>query len=296
MRSKRLILVTGLSGAGKSQAIRCFEDLGFFCIDNLPPALIPTFAQLCQRSREPIDQVALVTDVRGGEFFNDLFSALEALQGTDFHCQILFLDAATTTLIQRFKETRRPHPLTGHYPTLLECIEAERERLRQIKERADVIIDTSEATPRELQAEIEAVFRQEMPPETLTVSLTSFGFKYGIPVDVDYIFDVRFLNNPMYVEELRERTGQDPAVRDYVLADSRAKTLQMHLYNLLDFALPLHRQEGRTYVGLGIGCTGGRHRSVALVGEIAQHLADQGYRVFVQHRDLAREEEIKSQG
>lgn len=296
MKNKRLIIVTGLSGAGKSRAIRCFEDLGFFCVDNLPPALIPTFARLCQQSQEQIDHVALMTDVRGGEFFNDLFSALEAVKGTGFHPQILFLDASTTTLVQRFKETRRPHPLADRYPTLLECIEAERERLRQIKERADVIIDTSDETPRELQAEIEAVFRNEITPETMTVSLTSFGFKYGIPVDVDYVFDVRFLNNPMYVKELRERTGQDPEVRDYVLSDGRAKTLQMHLYNLLDFALPLHRQEGRTYVAVGVGCTGGQHRSVALVGEMAKHLADQGYRVFVQHRDIAREEEVKFEG
>lgn len=282
----RFVILTGLSGAGKTEAVRCLEDLGFFCVDNLPPALIPKFAELCAHSNGRVAQAALVMDVRGGAFFNDLQASLDELQRMGFDYRILFLEASEDALVGRFKESRRRHPLAEETGSLHESIEEERLRLGDVRARADKVIDTSRLPVQELKQEVASLFGSES--QDLLISMVSFGFKYGIPTDADFVFDVRFLRNPHYVEALRPLTGADPAAAEYVLADGRTRQLLAHIEGLLAFCLPQQREEGKAYVTLGIGCTGGRHRAVTIAEELRKSLRAQGYRVVLEHRDIPK--------
>jgi UPF0042 nucleotide-binding protein len=284
-----LVIITGLSGAGKSTAVRCFEQMGYFTVDNMPPALLPTFVGLCQQQASPVEHIAAVVDVRGGEFFADARAALDSLADLGVPHRVLFLDALTDSLVSRFKEHRVPHPLHARCDSLLEAIEAERRLLQELKERASVVLDTSEEPVQQLRDEIVRLFSVETGPKRSTVQLVTFGYKYGIPPDVDYIFDVRFLRNPHHDLELRPHTGEDPRVRAYIEVDPRAQELVGRLAGLLDYVLPEHWTEGRRYVSIGIGCTGGKHRSVYVAIELARHCEELGHRVVLQHRDLGRE-------
>jgi len=281
------VIVTGQSGAGKSEAIHCFEDLGFFCVDNLPPALIPKFAELCLHSDGRVSRAAVVIDVRGGAFFDDLAASLVELERMGCDCRIFFLSASDEVLVRRYKETRRRHPLSGEERTLLESIREERALLGTLKERAHKVIDTSELPAQQLKSEVASLFTARGASE-MVVTIVSFGYKFGVPLDADVVFDLRFLPNPHYVAELRPLPGTDEAVRDFVLASPGAQEFLQHLRAFLDFALPRYAQEGKAYLTIALGCTGGRHRSVALAGHLAQQLAARGYHVLVEHRDLGK--------
>lgn len=289
MAATQLVILTGLSGAGKSSAIRCFEEMGWFTVDNMPPAMLPTFVQLCGEQEAGVTQVAAVVDIRGGEFFGHTLGALDELDNAGVSYRIVYLDSSTDALLARFKEHRALHPLQQRCGSLLEAIETERELLQDLKGRASVVLDTSAETVRQLKAELQKLFRAEQVDGQLTVQIVTFGFKHGIPPDVDYVFDVRFLRNPHYDPELRPFTGDDPRVRAFVEADGRAEELRLRLVNFLDFVLPQHLAEGRSYVGIGVGCTGGRHRSRVVGAYLAEHLAAEGYRVVRQHRERYRE-------
>ena len=284
----RLVIVTGLSGAGKSEVIRCFEDLGFYCVDNIPPALIVRFAELCERSARPIPHAALVTDIRGGAFFGDLEAALAELRRAGYDYRILFLEASEEILLNRFKEVRRPHPLMSEYGSLLECLREERARLQDLRGRADKVIDTSSLKPKELKAEIASIFSSEPVAEGMLVNIISFGFKYGLPPDADMVFDARFLSNPHYVEELRHLPGTNQRVAEFVLSQPETQEFLRRVEELLEFTLPKHREEGRPIITIAIGCTGGRHRAVVLGQELRDFLRSKGHRAFVEHRDLEK--------
>jgi UPF0042 nucleotide-binding protein len=277
-----LLIITGMSGAGKTVAVQSLEDLGFFCVDNLPPVLIPKFAELIKQSGGGIERVALVIDLRGREFFESLSEAIDSInqmEGISFH--ILYLDANDQTLVSRYKETRRRHPLSPN-GSPLEGIHAERRLLQEMKGRAHQIIDTSQMKPAQLREKIVSQYAQQGSP--LTINVLSFGFKYGTPIDADLMFDVRFLPNPHYVEELRPKTGCDPEVAEYVINRPETKEFLEKLLDFLSYTLPHYQREGKSQLVIGIGCTGGKHRSVA----IAEHVGEvfsKDYSVRVSHRD-----------
>lgn len=284
-----LIIITGMSGAGKTLAVRSLEDLGFFCVDNLPPVLIPKFAELIEQSKGKIAKVALVIDLRGREFFTALSESLNYIKDHfTIHCEILFLEATDSVLVQRYKESRRRHPLAPEGMPL-DGIRLERKMLEELKSSATVVLDTSSMKPGQLKDKIISRFSQ-LESNTLSVNITSFGFKYGIPIDADLVFDVRFLPNPHYVENLRPRTGQDSEVYDYVMKWPETQAFLTKLLDMLHFLIPQYRKEGKSQVIIGIGCTGGKHRSVAMVEELAARLGQfPGVAVTVRHRDLGRE-------
>jgi len=286
----QFILVTGLSGAGKSEAMHAFEDLGYFCVDNMPPALISKFAELCLQSQGRITQVALVCDIRGGLFFQSLFEALQELEAMNIHYQILFLEASDEVLVRRFKETRRRHPLVGAEGTVLDGIRKEREALDELRGRATMILDTSHLTGRELRAQIAERFGGE-PARRMVTTVISFGYKHGIPLDSDLVFDVRFLPNPHYVQSLKELTGNDPQVEEYVLRWPAAQKFLQETERYLAFLLPHYVQEGKTHLVIAIGCTGGQHRSVVMANRLADFLRSQGYPVVVEHREIDKAKE-----
>lgn len=286
----QFVIITGLSGAGKSNAMKVFEDLGFFCVDNLPPVLLPKFADLVQHSGGKVHRVALVIDIRGGEFFDELFSALHEVTRRGLRADILFLDAADDVLVRRFKETRRKHPLaqTG---SVLAGIRAERRRLEAVKGSAHKIIDTSALTVKDLREEIASTYlRDHRPARALEVSIVSFGYKYGIPMDADLVFDVRFLPNPHYDAALRPLPGTHGRVRRFVLAQPETGAFVERLRDFTDFLLPQFVAEGKRHLTIGLGCTGGRHRSVVLGDVLGRHLRARGCRVHVRHRDLRKDE------
>ena len=285
MPSCQLVIITGLSGAGKTFASRCFEDLGYFCVDNLPPALLPTFAQLCASSE--ITQAALVIDIRGRDFFNDLTSALDQLAAAEVPYRVVFLDASDKVLVRRFSETRRKHPL-GSEGRVLDAIVTERSMLEAIKARSDVIIDSSDLKPGQLKAAITSQLTQVEQGPRLAVTVMSFGFKHGIPVDADMMVDVRFLANPYYVPTLRNLTGNDEEVQRYVLEQPDARAFLAHLCTMVDFLVPRYEHEGKSHFTLAIGCTGGKHRSITLAIELARHLESRGVSVALEHRDERR--------
>ncbi len=286
MEGIRFVIITGLSGAGKTQAIRSLEDLGFFCVDNLPPALIPTFAGLCrQMSGDTVRRVALVIDIRGGEFFNDLSEALRGLEEIGLPYEILFLEANDETLVRRYKETRRRHPLAPQ-GSILEGIKVEREKLQEIKGKANVIIDTSDLTPQRFRKEILELFSRDPERARMIVTTVTFGFKNGLPLDADLVFDVRFLPNPYYVETLKALTGDRPEVKEYVLKWPVTRKFMRKLISLVEFLIPHYINEGKTQLTIAIGCTGGRHRSVVVGEELAQALREMGITVLVEHRDI----------
>ncbi|MBE3571705.1 MAG: RNase adapter RapZ [Moorella humiferrea] len=284
----RLVIVTGLSGAGKTQAARCLEDLGFFCVDNLPPSLIPGLVDLLRqpaKNGKGIDKVALVMDIRGGQFFDDLEEALAYLDSRGIPYEILFLEAADEVLVRRYKETRRRHPLSSG-GQILEGIIAERRRLEELRGRATKIIDTSELTPRQLKEQVAELFGDSR--RQLKISIISFGYKYGIPLDADLVMDVRFLPNPYYNPALRPFTGHDRCVADFVMASPEAREFIAKFAALLRFLIPQYQLEGKSHLVIAIGCTGGQHRSVTLANKLGEILRGDSYDVVVKHRDLIR--------
>lgn len=282
----RFVIITGLSGAGKSQAIRCLEDLGYFCVDNLPATLIPKFADACSQTDGKIDRIALVIDIRGGKFFDDLFESLNYLKDHGFNYEVLFLDANDETLIKRFKESRRKHPLAPE-GRILNGIIMERSRLKELKDRATNIIDTSKLATRELREKLTSIYSEDGQIENeLMITVLSFGFKYGIPVDSDLVFDVRFLPNPFYIPELKPFSGNDQPVRDYVFGFPETNTFTDKLEDMVEFLLPHYLKEGKRQLIISIGCTGGRHRSVAIANETYQRLQAHGHKVNIDHRDI----------
>jgi len=280
------LIITGLSGAGKSLATRTLEDLGFFCVDNLPPALIPKFAEIIRESQGRIRRVALVIDARGGEFFDTLGSALADLEASGIRFQIVFLDASDEILVRRFEETRRKHPLGD---SILDGIRSERRRLQPLKEQAHKIIDTSTLAATELKQELADTFLGTDGRRTLTVTVTTFGYKYGIPLDADLVFDVRFLPNPYYVEAFRALPGNSPEVRGFVLGFEETIEFQRRLHELLAYLLPKFTAEGKSHLTVAVGCTGGKHRSVVVGDDLARFLSEKGYAVRVKHRDVRKE-------
>lgn len=280
----RFVIITGLSGAGKSEAVRAFEDMGFFCVDNLPPTLIPKFAELVAQSDGKINNIALVVDIRSREFFDRLSGALDALEEMGVTYEILFLEASDEVLVRRFKETRRRHPLSAE-GGVLEGIEEERRRLEEIRGRATRIIDTTALPPRQLRERIMNAFARASQKERLDVVVVAFGFKYGIPMDADLVFDVRFLPNPHYVESLRPLTGDMEPVREYVFQSPVTRRFLQKLFDLMAFLLPHYVKEGKTQLVVGIGCTGGRHRSIAIADRLAGFLKERGYSASVEYRD-----------
>lgn len=282
----RFVIVTGLSGAGKTQAIRSLEDLGFFCVDNLPPTLIPKFAEACFQTEGKIDKIALVIDIRGGKFFDDLFKSLMYLTDLEYQYEILFLDASDEVLVKRFKESRRKHPLAPD-GRILNGITLERNKLEEIKTKADHIIDTSQITTMELRQKINDIFSVEGQIENeLMITVLSFGFKYGIPVDSDLVFDVRFLPNPFYIPELKMYSGNDEPVSNYVMGFEKTRTFVQKLDDLLEYLLPYYLDEGKRQLIISIGCTGGRHRSVAIANALYEKLKSNGHNVNIDHRDI----------
>ena len=280
------VIVTGLSGAGKSQAAKCLEDLGYFCVDNLPPSLIPKFAELCSSSRS-LRKVALVLDIRGEEIFGDLLEQLRELDRERVPYRVIFLDAGDEVLVRRFSETRRKHPLSDR-GRLVDSIVAEREELKPIRDVADVIIDTSNLTLSALKEKLGHAVASDMQAAAMTVSVVAFGFKFGIPVDADLVFDVRFLPNPNYVEELRPLTGAHPSVIAYLDASAEAQAFKSELFHFIDYLIPRFLTEGKAHLTIGIGCTGGRHRSVYFANELAAHLRAAHLQSFVEYRDVQR--------
>jgi UPF0042 nucleotide-binding protein len=284
----RFVIITGLSGAGKSYAIKCFEDLGYFCVDNLPTTLFPTFAALSAHSSRPIRKIALGVDVREGEYLAHFMDAVEALRDQGHRVEVLFLEAGDEALVRRYHETRRRHPLAGE-GNVRDGIQAERRALAHLREAADRIIDTSPLTVHQLKDALIETYGAREARGALTVSLVSFGFKYGLPYDADLVFDVRFLPNPHFVEGLRALDGRDPAAAKFVLSSDDSRELLARLEDLLRFLLPLYRREGKAYLTLAIGCTGGRHRSVTLVESLRVFVESLGIMPIVRHRDLDRE-------
>jgi RNase adapter protein RapZ len=285
----QMVIITGMSGAGKTVAIQSFEDLGFFCVDNLPPTLLPKFLELMRESGNKMNKAALVMDLRGREFFDDLFKALDDLAETSWVTpQILFLDADDSSLVRRYKETRRSHPLApSGLP--LEGIQTERELLEELKGRAQIIYNTSQMKPKDLREKIINEFNQNSKP-IFTVNVMSFGFKHGIPIDADLVFDVRFLPNPHYIEHMRPKTGLDDEVYSYVLKWSETQKFLEKVTELLSFMLPHYKREGKAQLVIAIGCTGGQHRSVALA-EYIGHFFEKDYKTIISHRDIERRKE-----
>jgi len=280
-----IIIITGLSGSGKSVAIRALEDNGFFCIDNLPVLLIPKFIDLCQGYQEGIQRIALGIDLREGRFFQSWPEVLAEVRAQGHRMQVLFFDAADEVLLRRFSETRRPHPLAGQ-GTIQEGITRERKALEGMRALADKIIDTSSFNVHELKREMEQHFSQILSPKRMTLFLTSFGYKYGIPLDTDMILDVRFLPNPFFVNDLRGKSGLDPEVRDFVMKREETRLYLDRLYSLLELTLPQYEREGKSSLTLALGCTGGRHRSVVLVEVLKKRLEDERRHIHIKHRDI----------
>jgi RNase adapter protein RapZ len=282
-----LVIITGLSGAGKSTAMRCFEDLGCFCIDNLPPALISTFYSLYQKSYSTGPGVAVASDVRSGILFDDFRKMLTQLKKNGVEFKILYLDCDTDTLINRFKEVRRSHPLQEGRP-MKEAIEDERRKLELIREHATRIIDTSELNAGDLREAILRSFVGDDAANVLKLEFVSFGFKFGVPLDADFIFDVRFLSNPFYIEGLSNLTGEDEAVYNFVMSCNHANEYFDSIVGLIEPTLPEFIKVGKFSLTVGIGCTGGQHRSVAFAKRLAKHFSSQGHKAIAVHRDYKK--------
>jgi UPF0042 nucleotide-binding protein len=288
MPGLKLVVITGLSGAGKSHALKCFEDVGYFCVDNLPPALLPTFVELCHQQGGEIKNVALGIDIRERVFFADLTGILQRVKDLGHSVELLFLEARDAVLVRRFSESRRPHPLLPELP-VLEGVRFEKERLAEIRSHADRIIDTSNLSVHDLRDLLSRHFSEEQAARRLTISVITFGYKFGVPYDIDMLFDVRFLRNPYFVPDLKPLTGEDPRVRSYVLEDPDAKGFLDRLENFFMFLIPLFERERRSYLNVGIGCTGGRHRSVVIAKQLYERFSSAGHHVTLSHRDLTKQ-------
>jgi UPF0042 nucleotide-binding protein len=282
----KIVIITGLSGAGKSYAANVFEDFGYYCIDNLPPSLIPDFVVLLAKGTNKIEKAALVVDVRGGEFFDSLQGNLELLRNKDISCRILFLEASDDSILRRYGESRRQHPLAKGQITNAEALEEERALLSPLKAAADYVIDTTGLKQAALSARIRDLFAGGEPQAEFTVYVSSFGYKYGVPKDADYVLDMRFIPNPFYMDSLRELNGNDPEVRDYVLGSPEAKEFVGVIIAQIKILSPAYIREGKNSLHLYIGCTGGQHRSVAIANEIGERLKKEKIKSTVTHRDL----------
>ena len=283
-----LLIVTGMSGAGKSMVADVLEDIGFFCVDNMPPKLLPTFTQILMQSSEERSRVAIVVDARLGGSFKDLLPVLDELNTMDCHYKILFVDADDDILLHRYQETRRKHPLSDKFGyETSEAIAKEREMLLPARTAADFLVDTSQMTAATLKSRIAGMFLTDSA-KSLKISCCSFGFKYGIPKESDLVFDVRCLPNPFYIAELKEHTGLEEPVRDYVMKFDQSKNLVPKLFDLVDYLIPLYRAEGKSQLTIAIGCTGGKHRSVVFAELLYDHLNSQGDTCNVFHRDIKR--------
>ena len=288
----RFIIITGLSGAGKTQVIRCMEDMGYYCIDNMPPVLLPKFAEICYSSGGKIDKVAMVIDIRGGDMFSQLLDQINYLSNLNYEFEILFLEADDTTLVKRYKETRRRHPLVKEGGSLLDGIQKERMILDDIKKRANHVINTSNFKSSQLKDAVKELFEGNSF-KGLVINVTSFGFKYGIVLDGDLVFDVRFLPNPFYEADLKEHTGLESCVQDYVMSFEQAKDFTEKLKDMVKYLIPYYMEEGKTQLVIGIGCTGGQHRSVTIAVKLYEYLKEEGYNVIISHRDIEKD---RSQG
>jgi len=280
----QILIITGLSGSGKTHVARALEDIGWFCVDNLPTALIPRFAELIRESQE-LRRSALVVDLRGPEFLRNFPQAFRRIKGKGLAASLLFLEADEKVLVRRFSETRRPHPLAINQPAI-EGIREEKEALRPIRKMADLILDTSAYTVHELRDYIREHYAVRLAGSTIVVSVTSFGYKYGVPSEADLVFDVRFLPNPNFVQALKRLTGNDRAVIHYMRRQSETTTFLKRLRSFLAYVIPQYIKEGKSYLTIGIGCTGGRHRSVMIANALGESLLGKGYTVKVRHRDL----------
>ena len=291
----RCVIVTGMSGAGKSTALKMLEDVGYFCVDNLPVQLIPKMADLLRVPGSELNKAALGVDIRSGQSLDELAEVLEELDGAGMKYEILFLESSDNVLIKRYKETRRFHPLAGNDSRVDEGIQKERERILFLKKKADYLIDTSHMLTRELKRELNKIFVQNKEYKNLYISVLSFGFKYGIPPDADLVFDVRFLPNPYYIEELRPHSGNDRQVRDYVMDNKKAEIFLEKMTDLVEFLIPNYVQEGKTQLVIGIGCTGGKHRSVTLANELVEILSkNENYGIRIEHRDIGKDTVTKA--
>lgn len=285
MNVMQFVIITGMSGSGKSSAVNVLEDIGYYCVDNMPPELIPKFANICSQSDGKIDKVAFVVDIRGGDLFLKLQDTVKQLQGEGVSLKILFLDSSDDVIVRRYKETRRKHPLDEvSYENIRKAIETEREILRPIKAQADFYIDTSRSSTAQFKERLYSIFLGNN--EFMHIDVQSFGFKFGAMSEGDLVFDVRCLPNPFYVPELKNKTGLDKDVYDYVLSFDEAKVLLGKLTDLIDYLIPLYEKEGKSQLVIAFGCTGGKHRSVTFAEAVAEHLRKQGHRIRITHRDI----------
>ena len=283
------LIVSGLSGAGKSLVAKLLEDMGYYCVDNMPPQLIPIFAKLCLASKGQYERVALVTDVRAGHSFSDLFVSLDILREMGCEYKIVFVEASAEHIVRRYKETRRPHPLALAGESLAETITREERLLEPVRRRTHYTINTSAVPTPQLADHLRALFGESPRAKTLSVILYSFGFKHGLPRDSDLVFDVRFLPNPFYIHELRDLTGEDERVSSYVMRSEGAETFFSLLADIISFLLPRYAAEGKTSLVLSVGCTGGRHRSVTIARKLYDIITSLDYPVTMTHRDIDRE-------
>jgi RNase adapter protein RapZ len=283
----RLLVISGVSGAGKTTAVHALEDLGFFCVDNLPPPLLPSFIELATRSGSELDQVALVMDARERHFLSDAPAALAYLDDRRLEAKVIFLDCREDILIRRFSETRRMHPLAPR-SGVTEGIALERDTLSPFRDRADLVIDTSDMTVHDLSREIKSLFDVRSRAPELTITLMSFGFKHGVPISADLVFDVRFLPNPHFVPDLKDFTGLDRPVVNFLEEKHEVREFERRIQDFLDYLIPCYVREGKAYLTIAIGCTGGKHRSVFSAERIGERLVNLGYRVRIRHREVSR--------
>ncbi|MFR4985990.1 MAG: RNase adapter RapZ [Lachnospirales bacterium] len=284
----KYVILTGMSGAGKSSVLKFFEDIGYFCVDNLPPSLIPKFIELCDKPGTEIGKVAIGIDIRGGKLFNDFFTYLSEIKNENHSFEILFLDCSDEVLLKRYKETRRRHPLAKGERIITGIIK-ERELLSHIRRKSDYIIDTSHILARQLKQKINDIFIENKEFDSLMINVLSFGFKYGIPSDADLVFDVRFLPNPFYIEELKPLTGNDIFVHDYVMKYDESNIFLNKLLDMINFLIPNYIKEGKNQLVIAIGCTGGKHRSVTLANELYNELNKLQYSTIITHRDIDKD-------
>ncbi len=283
-----ILIISGLSGSGKSQAASYLEDIGYYTVDNLPAEMMVKFAEFCVASGGHYDKVALVYDIRAGEPFTVLVETLDQIRSIGVTCRMLFLEASTTTIVNRYKETRRIHPLSNGGQSIEKCIQQEREMLSPIRDHADYIIDSTSFSTAKLRSELLNLFGTQGDHAGLHVNVLSFGFKHGIPIEADLVFDVRFMPNPFYVAELKRKTGLDKDVRDFVFSFRQTHDFMDQLEKMVSFLLPLYGEEGKSVLVIAIGCTGGHHRSVAVAHELSEFIAKAGYQVTENHRDISR--------
>ena len=284
----KFLIVSGMSGAGKSKAASILEDFGFYCVDNMPVALIPNFAEICMANQGKYEKVALVTDVRGGETFDKLFESLSKLEQMGCPYEILFVEASPETIVHRYKESRRKHPLSSGFMPIEEAVRNERQVLKSVRDRANYIIDTTALSTAKLRDQLRKLFASGESAAQMSVNVVSFGYKYGIPIEADLVLDVRFLPNPFYIDELRHKCGLDQEVYDFVFQFQQTQDFMKYLERLIAFLLPLYNEEGKSVLVIAVGCTGGQHRSVAVTKALAEFIRRKGYQASESHRDMTR--------